>query len=104
MRATAFFVWIETRLDEGGWVRRTYLVIATVMLWRIAEWAMTFTLLPGAARFSGSDISLITGAVSVPASIVAKFAFDAYLESRRKASGESSATSSTTTSTVDVVK
>lgn len=81
---TRLFRWVETRLDEGGWVRRAYLVIATVMLWRITEWAMAFTTSPAANRFTGLDIAAITAAVSAPASIVAKFAFDTYIESRKQ--------------------
>jgi hypothetical protein len=77
---TKSFVWLETRLDTGGWVRRIYLLIATLMLWRITEWAMAFA---EASKLPGTDIGIIIGAVSVPASAVSKFAFDAYLESRK---------------------
>jgi hypothetical protein len=36
-----------------------------------------------ASKLPGTDIGIIIGAVSVPASAVSKFAFDAYLESRK---------------------
>lgn len=80
---TSCFVWIETRLDTGGWVRRIYLVVATYMLWRITEWAMAFAS-NAPVRFTGTDLGVIIGAVSLPASAVAKFAFDTYVESRKK--------------------
>lgn len=93
---TKIFEWLETRCDEGGWVRRSYLVVATLMLWRVTEWAMVFA---ATSKQTGTEIGVIIGAVSVPASAVAKFAFDAYLESRRAAPGESY---SRTKETVDV--
>jgi len=77
---TKAFIWLETRLDEGMWVRRAYLVIATLMLWRITEWAMMFA---QTSKLTGTEIGVIIGAVSVPASAVAKFAFDSYQESRK---------------------
>ena len=59
------FIWLETRLDEGGWVRRAYLVVATLMLWRVTDWAMAFA---QSSKLTGGDIGIIIGAVSVPAS------------------------------------
>lgn len=90
------FRWTETRLDEGGWVRKSYLVVATVMLWKVTEWAMVFA---QTSKLTGTEIAVIIGAVSVPASAVAKFAFDAYLESRRSPAGE---TISRTKETLDI--
>lgn len=81
---TAVFQWVEKRLDEGGWMRRSYLVAATVMTWRVTEWAMLFAVSASTSKFTGMDIAAIIGAASLPVSAVAKFAFDAYLESRKK--------------------
>lgn len=97
-RIDKFFLWVEQRLDEGGWVRRSYLFIATGMTWRFTEWAMNFSM---SSPRPGADVSMIIAAIGVPLSAVTGFAFTAYLESRRKVSGDYSAT---TTSTVEVTK
>ena len=77
---TKLFEWLEARLDQGGWVRRTYLVVATVLTWKVVMWSMSFA---EASKLAGSEIALIVGAVGVPIAAVQKFAFDAYLESRK---------------------
>jgi hypothetical protein len=73
------FYWLETRLDAGGWVRRAYLVLATVMVWKFMLWAMHFA--ETSAR-GGQDVALIIGAIGVPISTVTGFAFSNYLTSR----------------------
>lgn len=77
---TKVFEWLELRLDEGGWVRRLYLIAATVMAWKFALWAMAFG---ETSPRSGSDVAMIIGAIGVPLSGVTGFAFKAYLESRK---------------------
>lgn len=94
---TKFFEWIETRLDSGGWVRRTYLVFATFLTWKVVMWSMSFA---EASKLAGSDIAMILGAVGVPIAAVQKYAFDSYLDSRKTEPN----TYSTTTSTVEVTK
>lgn len=91
----ALFDWVEYRLEQG-WMRRAYLAIATLMLWKVTEWAMIFA---QTSKLSGSDIALIIGAASVPASAVAKFAFDAYLDSRKRGTDSMSTTTTTVEST-----
>ena len=78
---TNFFKWIEQRLDEGGWVRRAYLVLATGMSWKVILWAMAYAELN--SDKSGSDVALVIGAVSAIVATVQTFAFKAYLESRK---------------------
>jgi len=77
---TRLFQWLETRLDEGGWVRRTYLVAATVLAWKVTHWSMTFA---ETTKYSGVDAGVVIAAVGAPVMAVLKFAFDAYLESRK---------------------
>jgi hypothetical protein len=78
---TTSFEWLEQRLDKGGWVRRTYLVVSTVLTWKVVIWSMAFV---EASKLGGADIAMIVGAVGVPIAAVQKFAFDAYLESRKE--------------------
>lgn len=94
---TKLFEWLETRLDSGGWVRRTYLVVATVLTWKVVMWSMSFA---EASKLAGSDIAMILGAVGVPIAAVQKYAFEAYLDSRKTEPN----TYSSTTSTVEVNK
>jgi hypothetical protein len=77
---TRLFEWLETRLDEGGWVRRAYLVAATVMSWKFILWAMAFA---ETSPRPGTDVAMIVGAIGVPLSAVTGFAFTAYLNSRK---------------------
>jgi len=76
-----FFIWLEQRLDNGGWVRRTYLVVATALSWKVVAWSMAYA---EASKLAGSDIALVVGAVGVPIAAVQKYAFEAYLESRKE--------------------
>jgi hypothetical protein len=96
---TEAFQWTETRLDEGGWIRRIYLLLATAMTWKYVLWAMSFATTSPRA---GSDVAMIIAAVGVPIAAVQTFAFNAYLDSRKPQSGTASA--STTTSTVEITK
>lgn len=77
---TRLFQWLETRLDEGGWVRRTYLVAASVMTWKVTIWSMVFA---EVSKLPGVETAAVIGAVGVPIAAVQKFAFDAYLDSRK---------------------
>jgi hypothetical protein len=78
---TKAFQWLETRLDEGGWIRRAYLVLVTAMTWKVVIWAMSYA--DKNAAKSGSDIALVIGAVSAVVAAVQTFAFKNYLESRK---------------------
>lgn len=80
MAITAFFEWIETRLDRGAWFRRCYVLGASVLVWHVTHWAMRFAE-ANAAR-SGADVALVIGAVSaVPGAVVA-FAFQQYMAAK----------------------
>lgn len=83
---TKLFVWVETRFDEGGWVRRAYLAVAALMTWNFIIWAQGFAM---TSTRPGGDVAMIVGAIGVPLSAVTGFAFNAYLESRRAPPGES---------------
>lgn len=88
---TRFFQWLELRLDEGGWVRRAYLVAATVLAWKVTQWGMEFAekvlhaIMADPANASAIMIAAGALIVSVVAPVMAvlKFAFDAYLDSRK---------------------
>lgn len=78
---TKFFEWIEDRLEKGAWFRRSYVVVATVLTWRVTEWAFTYAATSKLAN--GVEQAAVIGAVTLPVSAVVKFAFDAYMESRK---------------------
>ena len=79
---TAAFEWVERRLDEGGWVRRSYLVLATAMTWKYVLWAMEFAV---QSPRDPSGVAMIITAIGVPVAAVQTFAFNAYLKSRSDA-------------------
>jgi hypothetical protein len=79
-KITGFFSWVETRLDEGGWIRRAYLVAATAMTWNFVLWAMKFA---EVSPRPGGDVAMVIGAIGVPLSAVTGFAFQNYLTSRK---------------------
>jgi len=78
---TEAIIWIERRLDDGGWVRRAYLVVATAMVWKLMLWAMGFA---ETSPRPGTDVALIIGAIAVPISAVTGFAFSNYAASRKE--------------------
>jgi len=78
---TEAIIWIETRLDSGGWVRRIYLVVATVMAWVFMRWAMAFA--ETSAR-PGSDVAMIIAAIGAVVAPITAFAFSNYLTSRKE--------------------
>jgi hypothetical protein len=88
-RITDFFVWLETRLDQGAWFRRIYVIAATAMTWKVIEWSMAYATLNSGK--DGLQVAAIIGAVSGVVATVQGFAFKSYLDSR------SSGTSETTT-------
>lgn len=88
---TRLFQWLETRLDEGGWVRRAYLVAATVLAWKVTMWGMAFAekvlqaIIADPARASSVmiDAATLVTAVGAPVMTVLAFAFKNYLDSRK---------------------
>jgi len=76
-----FIKWAETRLDEGGWVRRFYLALVTAMTWKVMVWAMSYA--DKAASKSGADVALVIGAVAAVSAAIQTFAFKNYLDSRK---------------------
>ena len=95
---TRLFIWIETRFDDGGWMRKAYLALASLMTWNFVIWSQNFAM---TSPRPGADIAMIIGAIGVPLSAVTGFAFREYLESRRTPPGE---TLSRTTTTLEVNK
>ena len=77
---TRIFEWIEDRLEKGAWFRRTYVVVATAMNWRVIEWSFDYA---KTSKLSGVEQAAVIGAVVVPAAAVLKYGFDAYMESRK---------------------
>lgn len=77
---TKIFEWVEQRLDEGGWVRRAYLVTATVMTWKMTVWSMAFA---ESSKLEPVGMAAVLTAIGVPIAAIQSFAFKAYLESRK---------------------
>lgn len=77
---TRLFQWVETRLEEGAWFRRLYVVAATVLIWRTTVWAMGFA---EANASRGLDVAAIIAAVSAVPGAVVTFAFQQYLNTRK---------------------
>lgn len=79
-RITPIFKWVETRLDEGAWFRRIYLIAATSLMWKTTMWAQGFAEVN--ASHDGLQVAAIIGAVSAVPGVISSFAFKQYLESR----------------------
>lgn len=77
---TKLFEWLEERLERGAWFRRIYVVVATVLTWRVTEWAFGYA---ATSKLPGIEQAAVIGAVTLPVSVVAKFAFEGYLASRK---------------------
>jgi len=77
---TKLFEWLEVRLDEGGWVRRAYLVAATAMTWKMTVWSMGFA---ETSKIEPIGMAAVLTAIGVPVAAIQSFAFKAYLESRK---------------------
>jgi hypothetical protein len=77
---TNAFRWIETRLEEGAWFRRLYVVAATVLIWNVTRWAMGYA--EANASRPGLDVAAIIAAVSAVPGAVVTFAFNQYLSTR----------------------
>lgn len=79
---TRAFLWVETRLDQGAWARRGYLVAATVMTWQVMCWSMRYAEAALVAKADMPGTAAVIGAVSAVAGAVQTFAFKHYLDSR----------------------
>lgn len=79
---TRAFKWVETRLEEGAWFRRLYVVAATCLLWRTTLWAMGYA--EANASRPGLDVAAVIGAVSAVPGAIVTFAFNQYLTTRAK--------------------
>lgn len=78
---TDAFRWVETRLEEGAWFRRLYVIAATTLTWQVTLWAMNFA--EANATRPGLDVAAIIAAVSAVPGAVVTFAFQQYLNTRR---------------------
>lgn len=94
-KITQLFIWLETRLDDGAWFRRIYVVVATVMTWKVVEWSMNYV--TSNPTKDGAQMALIIGAISGIAAGVQGFAFTAYLQSRKESGSSTSSTTITKT-------
>jgi len=77
---TRWFQWVETRLEEGAWFRRLYVIAATCLIWRVTVWAMGFA--EANAMRPGIEVAAIIAAVSAVPGAVVTFAFNQYLNTR----------------------
>ena len=82
MRFTEGIKWVETRLHEGAWFRRAYVIAATVLTWQVTLWAMRFV--EANADKPGLEIAAMVTAVSAVPGAVVTFAFNQYLASKGK--------------------
>lgn len=71
--------WLETRLDEGAWFRRIYVLTATWLTWASVRWAMYFA---ETSKLSGVEVAAVIAAVEAPIAVVQAFAFNHYLGAR----------------------
>jgi hypothetical protein len=81
MKLTDAVKWVETRLHEGAWFRRGYVIAATVLTWTVTNWAMRFAE-ANAAR-PGLEVAAMIAAVSAVPGAVVTFAFNQYLQAKR---------------------
>lgn len=80
LSVTDAFRWLETRLDEGAWFRRGYVIAATVLTWEVTLWAMRYAEL---SSRPGIDLAAIIAAVSAVPGAAVTFAFNQYLQARK---------------------
>lgn len=78
---TKAFKWVETRLDEGAWFRRCYVLAATVLVWNTTTWAQAFAV--ANAHRPGLEVAAIIGAVAAIPGLIVTFAFNQYLQAKR---------------------
>ena len=79
---TQILVWIETRLDQGAWARRAYVVVATCFTWNVMAWSERYAEAALAAKLDPVGTAAVIGAVSAVAGAIQTFAFKHYLDSR----------------------
>lgn len=77
---TTFFIWAETRLDQGGWVRRIFLYSTLAMTVRISVWATTYA---AESKLPGLEQAAVIAAVTAPIMALTKYVHEAYLDSRK---------------------
>lgn len=82
MTLTDAFKWVETRLHEGEWFRRAYVVAATVLTWQVTLWAMRFA--EANAGRPGLEVAAMIAAVSAVPGAVVTFAFNQYLQAKSR--------------------
>ena len=77
--ATNGLKWLETRLDEGLWFRRIYVIVATYLTWSVVKWAMHFAEI---TKLSGIEAAALVAAVAGPVAAIQAYAFNNYLNSK----------------------
>lgn len=79
-KITDAFIWFETRLDQGQWFRRIYVIVATVSTLSAISWGKTFAM---TTKMSGSDAALVLAALFAPLAAIQTFAFTDYIKSKQ---------------------
>jgi hypothetical protein len=78
---TKAFRWVETRLEEGAWFRRLYVLWASILTAQVTFWSMRFA---ETSSKPGLEIAAIVTAVAAVPGAVVGFAFTQYLNARTK--------------------
>lgn len=81
---TKLLKWAETRMDEGAWFRRFYVVAATVLTWQVVSWSFQFSREALAAKADLLGVAAVIGAIGTIAAAVQGFAFKQYLDSKKE--------------------
>lgn len=82
MNLTDGFKWVETRLDEGAWFRRIYLMSVTGLVFKVTFWAMDYADRAVVLKADPSGVAMVVGAVSAVAAALLGHGFSCYLDSR----------------------
>lgn len=76
--------WAETRMDEGAWFRRFYVVAATMLTWQVVAWSFKFAHDALGASADLLGVAAVIAAINAGVSIVQTNAFKNYLDSKRE--------------------
>jgi len=79
-KMTDLFVWFETRLDQGQWFRRIYVIVATTSTLSAISWGKTFAM---TTKMTGSDAALVLAALFAPLAAIQTFAFTDYMKAKQ---------------------
>lgn len=81
---TNAFVWVETRLDAGAWVRRGIVVFTLFETYTLTKWGAAFAETAIATKADLTGTAATIGAVAgIPLALLALL-FKSYVESRKE--------------------